>query len=128
MSATFPADVFSPDFPDVWTSEPVSQSIFIPGCYIGMNFEPGVTASPETIHECGGNDWTCPVGIALELAYGEAEIENDTITYDELTWRIVDGPNELGYYHLTRTERYSATQASGYTAHVHGSELGLPTP
>lgn len=45
----------------------------LPGCYIGMNREPGVPAALETVHECGGNDWTCPVGVDLELALGEAE-------------------------------------------------------
>jgi hypothetical protein len=48
----------------MWITEDRNSEL---GCYVSMNREPGATASLETVHECGGNDWTCPLGVVLEL-------------------------------------------------------------
>jgi len=42
-------------------------------CYVSLDREPGVPAALETIHECGGNDWTCPDSVRLELELADAE-------------------------------------------------------
>jgi hypothetical protein len=129
MSATFPADVFDYDrdrltyIADLTFGKGMQRV----GCYVSMNREPGATASLETVHECGLNDWACPVGVALELAQGEWDVDiPNVITYDDHSWTIVSGPNEVGYYHLNRTERIS-TGTCGHAVHVYGETLGLPT-
>jgi hypothetical protein len=62
----------------------ITQTAETASCYVSMNREPGVTASPEIVHECGGNDWTCPIGVRLDLdeeyaADVDAQWEDDVI-------------------------------------------------
>jgi len=86
MSATFPADVFADHKPTgEWISEHLPAAVLsrkTPGCYVSMNFEFGASPSLEVVHECSGRtDWSCPVGIVLELDQIEAESEIESDGY-----------------------------------------------
>lgn len=76
----------------------------LPQCDVFMDREPGVAASLESIHECGGNDWTCPNGVYLELAHGEYEDSLDGLDeQDEAVKALWDA------YSLTFEDAWEAT-------------------